>query len=417
MMKKIVSFLLLIILSVSVFFAGGTTIYAAGAALTGPGSVRAGDTIKLYLNISDAGKFGVEGAIGYDGNQVTYQGASSNVSGWKYENNGNGFVLYDDQLTSPLGGSANVMELTFRVNDGVAAGTAINIWVSNILTTDGTSENNLGTASYSVVVAPPLSGNANLASLTINEVALSPSFSASTTTYNLGEVAYSVSKLTISATPEDAKASVSIKGANLSVGDNTIKITVTAENGATKTYKINVKRQQDPNYVPSADATLTGIEISSGTLSPIFSKDIENYIVYLPYESIGSEFTVTGTATDSKAQGVESGKIDSLVEGVNTVALICTAEDGSTKTYTISIVVMPAFAGAIPHIEGGEVSEPVSSEDVTEEIESTELTDASEEEAKEQTGAGWMFFVGILIGAVVGVGGVFVYEKYIKNRE
>lgn len=417
MMKKIISFLLLMIFSISMCFAGGTTTYAAGASLTGPGSVRAGDTITLYLNISDSGKYGIEGTIGYDGSQVTLQSASCNVGGWKYENNGNGFVLYDDQLTSPLGGSATVLTLTFRVNDGVAAGTTINISVSNIITTDGTSESNLGTATYSVTVAAPLSGNANLASLTVNAGTLSPVFSADTTTYSLGEVDYGVSKLEVSATAEDGKAKVSIKGTSLSVGNNTVTITVTAENGAKKTYKINVTRQQDPNYVPSADASLKEIQVSTGTLSPVFSKDTDTYIIYLPYESIGTEFSATGTAADSKAQGVTEGTIDSLVEGVNTATVVCTAEDGSTKTYTISVIVMPPFDGAIPNIEGVEVSEPEDTEVDTEEVESTELIDSAEDSSESSSGAGWMFFLGILIGAGIGVGGVFVYEKYFKNKD
>lgn len=58
------------------------------------------------------------------------------------------------------------------------------------------------------------------------------------------EVPFEVSAININATAQDPKAKVTI-GSNqkkLTAGkNNAIKITVTAENGATKTYTLNVK--------------------------------------------------------------------------------------------------------------------------------------------------------------------------------
>lgn len=111
-------------------------------------------------------------------------GVSCNVSGWKVENNGNALIVYDDALSNPLNGSKTVLTLTFKVNDGVVAGTVVNISVNGIVTTDGSAESNIGTASYSTSIAAPLSSNANLSVLSVSEGALSPKFSAGTTSYS-----------------------------------------------------------------------------------------------------------------------------------------------------------------------------------------------------------------------------------------
>lgn len=372
-MKKIVKYLLVLSLSFVFLLGSKMDFYAAGASLSGPSTVRAGDTITLNLNISDSGKYGLEGTLNYNSSQVSLSSMSCNVSGWKVENNGNSIIVYDDNLTNPLGGSTAVLTLKFKVNSGVAAGTAVNISVSGIVTTDGSAESSIGTASYSTTIAEPLSSNANLSSLSVTEGTLSPGFSAGTTSYNIGEVDYSVSKLNISYKTEDSKATVSVSGNNLAVGANTVSVVVKAENGTTKTYKIQVTRKQDPNYVPSSNASLGGITISSGVISPIFSSEVADYIVYLPYEYVGQDFSVAGTAADAKALGVTGGTISPLVEGVNTTSVICKAEDGTEKTYKITVVVMPQYNGAVPNIEGVDVV-------LETDVEDTELEPSTEDD-------------------------------------
>lgn len=373
-MKRVAKYLLVLALSFVFLLGSRMDFYAASASLTGPSTVRAGDTITLSLNVSDSGKYGLEGSLSYDSSVVSLSDISCNVSGWKVERNGNAIIVYDDALSNPLGGSTSVLTMKFKVNGGVAAGTAVNISVNGIVTTDGSAESSIGTASYSTSIAAPLSGNANLSSLSVSEGTLSPAFKAATTSYSIGEVDYSVSKLNISYKTEDSKATVSISGNNLAVGANTVSVTVKAENGATKAYKIAVTRKQDPNYVPSANATLKEITMNSGVLSPGFSEDKTDYIVYLPYEYVGKEFSVTGSAADSKASGVTGGTIAALVEGVNSTTVVCKAEDGTEKTYKITVVVMPEYNGAVPNIEG--VNAP-GEEDT--EMDSTELEPSTED--------------------------------------
>lgn len=60
--NKILTFIVVFTLCVICGFKK-TDVNAASAALTGPGTVRAGDTITLNLNISSPGSYGFEGSL------------------------------------------------------------------------------------------------------------------------------------------------------------------------------------------------------------------------------------------------------------------------------------------------------------------------------------------------------------------
>lgn len=441
-MKKILKYFLLASLSLVLFLGNATNIYGASASLTGPSTVRAGDTITLKLMISDDGKYGLEGELSYDSSQVTLTSSECSLKGWKVENNGNTIIVYDDAYATALKGSKNVLTLKFKVKSGLAEGTKINISVNNIVTTDGTNENNLGKASYSVSIAKPLSTNANLASLSVSEGTLSPAFSASTTSYDIGMVDYSVSKLTINCSVEDKSAKVAIKGNNLGVGKNTVSVIVTAENGSTKTYSITVTRKQDPNYQASNNANLSSISVSHGMISPTFAADVTDYVVYLPYECSGAQFVVTGRAADAKAQGIIDGTIDKLAEGKNQTVVVCKAEDGTEKSYAITVVVMPKYEGEVPNIGGasggtdepsdepGENPEDKPTEDPsetpsetpsTEEQEDTEASNKQDKDDKEDKGDNGKGMSGIItvlvVLVVIGLVGALVYVLFFSNKK
>lgn len=80
-----------------------------------------------------------------------------------------------------------------------------------------------------------------LSSLEISPGSLSPAFSVGRTSYSVS-VADDVAKLIVSANTRDGNANVRISDTSLSVGQNTIYITVTAENGDERTYTLNVTR-------------------------------------------------------------------------------------------------------------------------------------------------------------------------------
>lgn len=415
-MKKIEKIMVIFVVLICILVGYGQ-IVAAGCLLNGPGTVRAGDTITLTLNISAGTMYGLEGEIQYDASILTFAGIEAGAAGWKAEISGNKLLAYDDTLSNPLGNGQAVLNIKFNVNGQAATGTAINVSVNNIVATAGSSDINIGNVSYSVSVAPPLSGNNALKTLSVEGLGLTPAFSAGTTTYDLGEVEYDVASLNIIATAEDTASRISISGTSLNVGDNTIYITVTAENGNTKTYSIKVKRKQNPDYVPSSDAALSSIELSQGTLSPEFSSGITDYIVYLPFEA--TSITATGTLKDSKASGITNGALESMVEGENKMTVIGKAEDGSEKVYTITVIKMPKYEGTAPQI--GEKETTVFQEETTtqEQEKTTEEKNTTADETHKKESEGIHIAVVIIlmiIAAGTGFAACYILMLFLRRR-
>lgn len=84
----------------------------------------------------------------------------------------------------------------------------------------------------------------------------------------------------------------------------------------------------------SSNNNLSGIKLSSGTLTPAFSSGTVSYTVSVP-NSVSS-VVLTAKAADSNAKVSISGS-NSLSVGTNTRTITVTAQNGSKKTYTVKI--------------------------------------------------------------------------------
>ena len=94
----------------------------------------------------------------------------------------------------------------------------------------------------------------------------------------------------------------------------------------------------------SSDASLTGLSLSSGTLSPSFASGTTSYTASVA-NSVSSGYTVTATKSDSNATTVQyigatgtTAFTGSLSVGENIIRTIVTAQNGSTvTTYTVTV--------------------------------------------------------------------------------
>ncbi len=415
-MKKLTSIflcvLLLAVLAVPAFAASAT------ATLTGPGTVRAGDTITLSFHLNGSGIYGASGTLSYDSNQVTLTGTTQKIaSPWAVEFNGNNFVAYDNNLSNPINGNKTLFTATFKVKD-VAVGTNIKISCTGVTASDGSADIQVGTVSYSKTTAAPLSGNNKLATLTVSNATISPAFNPDTTSYT-AEVPFEVSKLDVKATAADGKAKVSINSPNLTPnGTTNVTITVTAENGSTKTYTISVKRAKDPNYVASGNNDLSGIAVNGFLLSPVFDASKTDYVVWVPYET--ESISITGTAADSKASVRTEGGDKLLAGQDNQVKVICTAENGTEKVYTVTVKRAPAHDGTLeePPVEEPPIEEPAPTDPTEPAPTETQPTPTEPAEKPDHKDDGsfnipaWWLLAALGIGLVVGfAAGVFIPKK------
>lgn len=408
-MKKIISVLIVFVMCFALMLPVTVSAASASASLTGPGTVRAGDNITLSFNLNGSGIFGASGTLSYDSSQVTLAGTSQKIgSPWAVEFNGNNFVAYDNNLSNPISSSKTLFTVTFKVNS-VAAGTNIKISYTGVTASDGSADASVGTVTYSTTVAAPLATDNNLASLTVSNATISPAFSAGTTNYT-ASVPFEISKLNVSATAADGKAKVSINSPTLtSNGTTKVTVTVTAENGAKKTYTISVKRAQDPNYKASGNNNLSAITVEGFLLSPGFNADTTQYVIWLPYET--TSVKISGSAADSKASVVVVGG-DTLVAGQdNPIKVICTAENGGKKEYTIIAKRAAAHDGSVE-----ELPEDTTTPDTTQPDDTTANTQI-DDTAKTNNGIAWWWLIVVGIGALaIGAVGGFFGKEIIKKK-
>lgn len=402
-MKKIVSSLMALVLAMCLLLPMNVSAASASASLSGPGTVRAGDTITLTFKLNGSNLSGASGTLAYDGGQLQMTGTKQVIaSPWMVEFNGNNMVAYDNNLSSPINGSRDLFTVSFKVKD-VAAGTKISVSYQNVVASDGSADANIGTVSYSVTVAAPLSANNALANLMVSNATISPAFNAGTTSYT-AEVPFSVSKLDVTATAADSKAKVSISSPNLTPdGTTNVTVTVTAENGAQKTYTIKVHREKDPNYVASGNNDLAGITVEGFLLSPVFSAEVTEYVVWLPYET--ESVSISGTAADSKASVQVVGG-DSLAAGQdNPVQVICTAENGDKKEYTVIVKRAAAHDGSVDEKPTTSTTEPTQT-----------TTTAGEVPGDTEPVSGGIPWWVLLIVGVVCLGGGFAAGFIIREK-
>lgn len=187
---------------------------------------------------------------------------------------------------------------------------------------------------------PAKSDDATLKSLDVSGYTLSPKFSPNTTSYTM-TVASTVSSLKVDAIASDDNATVTVTGnSGWTEGVNVVKIKVTAEDGTEKIYTVNVTKKGTTattggtTTTKSSDNYLKELSTTNGTLSPKFVKTTSNYNITVPYDV--EKLDLKAIANNSKAKVTITGNSD-LKVGNNVIEIEVTAEDGSSRSYTINV--------------------------------------------------------------------------------
>ena len=166
-----------------------------------------------------------------------------------------------------------------------------------------------------------------LSTLKVGSYALTPAFNNDTANYSV-VVPYSAPSVTITATPKNSKAKVSGAGAvPLKVGSNTVKVTVTAENGSQRTFTLTIAREANqeefsinPKYKVSGSKQVSGITL--GTKVSDFVKNLNIVGGYAQVKTAGgstkqnSAVVATGdTVTIYRNDGTQYAKWTVLLYG------------------------------------------------------------------------------------------------------
>ncbi|WP_169447644.1 cadherin-like beta sandwich domain-containing protein, partial [Paenibacillus daejeonensis] len=271
------------------------------------------------------------------------------------------FASGTEEYTASVANSVNEIEVTPTVDAGTSTVTvnggtvttgsasdpiALNVG-ANTITVEVTAQDN-STKTYTIEVTRAASSNANLSDLTLSAGSLDPAFASGTEAYT-ASVANSVNEIEVTPTTAVGTSTVAVNGATVTsgsasdpialiVGANTITVEVTAQDNSTKTYTIEVTR------AASSNANLSGLTLSAGSLDPAFASGTEDYTASVANSVNNIEVTPT-TAVGTSTVTVNGGTVTSgsasdpiaLNVGVNTITVEVTAQDNSTKTYTVEV--------------------------------------------------------------------------------
>ncbi len=271
-MKKLFGCILSLVVAVMLVFTPAEHVYAQGLGLSvSSSSVAVGKTVKVTVSMP-SGYFGTvvisssdEGVLSNGGDGVANIGDAAGYP-----------TSQSFSFTAKAAGSCTIKAYCTVVGDaegndagGTITGASTKVTVKSASSNNDSNSNkdnkdNSGSNTGNDNNAnkdyenkeETKSSNASLGSLVISAGTLSPEFSAATKDYT-ATVDYSCSSLAVTANPADSKASVTSVTGNdsLEVGENTVSVVVTAEDGSTSTYNIVVTRraEDDPENADKQD--------------------------------------------------------------------------------------------------------------------------------------------------------------------
>lgn len=293
---------------------------SVSVSLSCPSSAKASSTISCTVSASPSGSDlkGIQANIKITGGKYS---SFSLATGWtSYSNSASGFSLgRNTAATSSV--TVGTLKLTMP-----SSGSAV-VSLSNVAGSDS-SYNTLSGSSPSKTIK--VQSNVNtLSSLSITGGTLSPAFNSNTTSYNATVDATSI---TISGTATDSSSKISGLGKkNLNYGKNSFSVVVTSESGVKKTYTITVTRPDNR----STNNNLKSLSINQGKIS--FNKNTTSYKVNV--DSNITSIKISASVEDGKASFVSGSgpRTVKLNYGNNNILIKVKAENGSIKTYTITV--------------------------------------------------------------------------------
>lgn len=190
------------------------------------------------------------------------------------------------------------------------------------------------------------SSNANLSNLGMNPNDFT-GFSENKTSYDV-TVLNNVTQVEIYATKKDSKASLTGTGIKkLQEGQNTANVIVTAEDGTTKTYTINIKRlskneKQDTtenldakSSSNSKDLELSNLEIEGVNLEPSFESSTYKYEISIKGEQSNLDIKASTNNTSDKVEIIGN---ENLQNGQNIITILVTnSKSDEVATYQIYV--------------------------------------------------------------------------------
>lgn len=340
--KKIMLFLVMVLFFIITF---NTKVNAASASISASSTnVNVGDTVTITITINGAAwNVHVSGAVSAD-----YAGNTSDAENTtkteKKTFKASKAGTYKVTLSGDVTGSED--KLSKKVSGAITI-------VAKEKSSETTNNNqNNSKSSNNLTPTNTKSNNANLSSLGIKPNDFK-GFKASKTSYDV-TVPSDTEKVTVYATAQDKKATIKGNGTQkLNQGKNSLNVVVTAEDGTTKTYTINVTREEGSNTTNDINSNTTeettdeeenqedsvsdlkSLSIKGFNLEPAFSPDVYEYKV-----NVNGDISSLDIETEGANHSVSVDIVgnENLTDGENTITLLV-YNDETKQNSTYQIIV------------------------------------------------------------------------------
>lgn len=183
------------------------------------------------------------------------------------------------------------------------------------------------------------STNKALKDIVVENYKLTPDFDPETTKYSL-EVTKDVEELEITPIVQDDKAKFDIQGnENFKVGNNIVRITVTAEDGTTRIYSITVTKTNEAGdeEIEENGLKLKKLQINNATLEPSFNPDVTSYNITVSDPSAIKVSDIIAEAEDEDIN-VTIAEAEANKNGERVITIMLENSDGTqSAVYQVTI--------------------------------------------------------------------------------
>lgn len=329
-----------------------------------PSSPKVGDTVTITVSVPNVNTASVTANVsGVVSGTIKVVGGDLNGAATSYSKSESFYCSSEGKITIAVSSDSTAVLNGEYVN--VGASTTVNVAAekNNTTTNNDTNTNgnsngvnsNNGTSTANTTTEAKKSSNANLANLGITPNDFR-GFKSGTTAYN-ATVPNDVEQVSVYAKVQDSKAKITSGTGKqkLNVGANQLKVVVTAEDGTTKTYTINVTREEaaattnkteDSNTTENqtaeneqtneqSNSDLIKLEIEGYSLTPKFSPDIYEYKLDLHDDVDSLKVLTEGANHDISIEVIGNTEIK---DGENTITvLVRNEETKQNSTYQITV--------------------------------------------------------------------------------
>ncbi len=328
MLKKSIAFLSALALVFALYLPFTATAETTGSFAAAPNAekgkqIAAEYTVKTDSPITEIYIYKVT----LSSDKIQYTGVSA-PSGWTVKNN--------SVKPSAKGAKEVKLKLNFNVAADAPSGETVTVNTVAAVSSDSDSGYTLS-GSLALKIPADAAAAANepqpslLSALSVENGTLSPAFSPNNFIYSV-KVPYEVTNLAVTAVSDDKAAKITVENTELAENEVTAVIVTVISAAGRQVYRINATRETRKQ---SGNTNLTSLTAEGFVLSPPFSNDVTEYVVWAPYETENIKFTAA--AEDALAE-VDIKSPETLKPGeYNDVTVSVKAENGGEKTFKVRV--------------------------------------------------------------------------------